>query len=93
MTTMKYGKYRYACNAFPEAGCTAIAAAAKTALTTPTLDNNLDQVYYSFKTEFGWRHISLSYIVPHAHHSDTLQTWAALAANLTWPLWASLGAV
>ena len=37
----------------PEAGCTAIAAAAETALMTPTLDNNLDRVYYSFKTEFG----------------------------------------
>ena len=35
------------------AGCTAIAAAAETALMTPTLDNNLDRVYYSFNTEFG----------------------------------------
>ena len=36
----------------PEAGCTAMAAAAETALMTPTLDNNLDRVYYSFKTDF-----------------------------------------
>ena len=36
----------------PEAGCTAMAAAAETALMTPTLDNNLDRVYYSYKTDF-----------------------------------------
>ena len=29
----------------PEAGCTAMAATAETALMTPTLDNNLDRVY------------------------------------------------
>ena len=37
----------------PETGCTAIAAAVETALMTPTLGNNLDRVYYSFKPEFG----------------------------------------
>ena len=37
----------------PEAGCTAIAAAAETAAMTPTLDNNMDRVCYRFKTEFG----------------------------------------
>ena len=37
----------------PEAGCTAIASAAETALMTPTLDINLERVYYSSKTEFG----------------------------------------
>ena len=36
----------------PEAGCTAMAAAAETSLMTPTLDDNLDRVYYSFKTDF-----------------------------------------
>ena len=35
----------------PEAGCTAMAAATETALMTPALDNNLDRVYYSFKTD------------------------------------------
>ena len=36
----------------PVAGCTAMAAAAETALMIPTLDNNLTRVYYSFKTDF-----------------------------------------
>ena len=39
----------------PEAGCTAIAAAAETAHMTLTLDNIVDRVYYSFKTEFGMK--------------------------------------
>ena len=59
---------------------------------TPTLDNNLDRVYYSFKTDFR-SHIFTATPWPLAHHSGTLQTRAALAANSTWPLLASSGAL
>ena len=63
----------------PEAGCTATAAAAETALMTPTLDINLDRVYYSFKTEFG-----MEAYLTQLHHAPLRTALARLRYGQHW---------
>ena len=65
-----------------EAGCVTMATAAETALTTRTLDNNLDWVYYSFNTDSR-----LEPYLTQLHHGPLRTTLDVLGTDqVSWPV-------